>query len=44
MVELLVIAGVDISHIRLVDLAGLADRAKPFYDWIELLVGARQSF
>jgi hypothetical protein len=33
--ELLIIADVDISHIRLVDLAQLADRAKPFYDWIE---------
>ncbi len=33
--ELLVIAGVDLSHLRLVDLASLADRAKPFYDWVE---------
>ncbi|MCS6871949.1 MAG: hypothetical protein RML95_01995 [Anaerolineae bacterium] len=33
--ELLVIADVDISHIRLIDLTQLADRAKPFYDWIE---------
>src|SRR5690242_14049389 len=33
--ELLVIAGVDLSHLRLVDLANLADRAKPFYDWVE---------
>lgn len=33
--ELLLIAGVDISHIRLIDLSRLADRAKPFYDWVE---------
>jgi hypothetical protein len=34
-VELLIIAGVDISHLRLVDLTQLADQAKPFYDWVE---------
>lgn len=34
--ELLVIAGVDIAHIRLVDLTRLADQAKPFYDWVEV--------
>lgn len=28
-------AGVDISHARLVDLTRLADQAKPFYEWIE---------
>lgn len=33
--ELLFIAGVDISHQRLGDLARLADQAKPFYDWVE---------
>ncbi len=33
--ELIVIAGVDISHLRLVDLTKLADQAKPFYDWVE---------
>jgi hypothetical protein len=33
--ELLIIAGVDISHTRLIDLSLLADKAKPFYDWIE---------
>lgn len=33
--ELLIIAGVDISHMRLVDLARLADQAKPFYLWVE---------
>src|SRR6266478_4235990 len=27
--------GIDISHSRLVDLAKLADQAKPFYDWVE---------
>ncbi len=32
--ELLIIAGVDISHIRLVDLTRLADQAKPFYEWV----------
>jgi hypothetical protein len=35
-VELLIIAGVDITHARLVDLVRLADRAKPFYDWVEV--------
>lgn len=33
--DILVIAGVDISHLRLVDLANLADQAKPFYSWVE---------
>lgn len=33
--ELLIIADVDISHLRLIDLTQLADHAKPFYDWIE---------
>ena len=33
--ELLLIAGVDISHGRLVDLANLADQARPFYEWVE---------
>lgn len=33
--ELLLIAGIDLTHLRLVDLANLADRAKPFYDWVE---------
>jgi hypothetical protein len=33
--DILVIAGVDVSHLRLVDLAVLADQAKPFYDWVE---------
>src|SRR5690349_2448315 len=28
------IGGIDISHSRLVDLAKLADQAKPFYDWV----------
>jgi len=29
------IAGIDVSHLRLIDLATLADQAKPFYDWVE---------
>jgi len=29
------IGGTDISHARLVELARLADQAKPFYDWVE---------
>jgi len=33
--EPLIISGVDITHARLVELANLADQAKPFYDWIE---------
>ncbi|MDZ4771091.1 MAG: hypothetical protein SGJ24_18380 [Chloroflexota bacterium] len=33
--ELLIIAGVDITHHRLIDLARLADQAKPFYQWVE---------
>lgn len=33
--ELLLIAGVNISHVRLVDLTKLADQAKPFYEWVE---------
>jgi hypothetical protein len=28
------IGGIDVSHSRLVDLAKLADQAKPFYDWV----------
>lgn len=31
----LVVSGIDISHARLVELTKLADKAKPFYDWIE---------
>jgi hypothetical protein len=31
----LLISGIDITHSRLVELAKLADQAKPFYDWIE---------
>ncbi len=31
----LLLHGIDISHSRLVDLAKLADQAKPFYDWVE---------
>jgi hypothetical protein len=31
----LTIEGTDISHTRLVELARLADQAKPFYDWAE---------
>lgn len=31
----LIIAGVDVSHSRLVDLTKLADQALPFYEWIE---------
>ncbi|MBC8098219.1 MAG: hypothetical protein H7Y11_02140 [Armatimonadetes bacterium] len=34
--ELLIIAGIDISHLRLVDLTRLADQAKPFYDWVTI--------
>lgn len=30
-----VIDGVDISHVRLVELSQLADQAKPFYLWVE---------
>jgi hypothetical protein len=33
--EKLTIEGTDISHTRLVELARLADQAKPFYDWVE---------
>jgi len=33
--DLLIIAGVDIAHVRLVDLTLLADQAKPFYEWVE---------
>lgn len=33
--DLLIIAGVDISHARLVDLTRLADQARPFYEWVE---------
>lgn len=29
------IDNVDVSHLRLVDLAALADQAKPFFDWVE---------
>lgn len=35
MSDLLIIAGVDISHTRLVDLTRLADQARPFYEWVE---------
>src|SRR5687768_12996214 len=31
----LIIAGVDVSNVRLVDLTLLADQAKPFYEWVE---------
>lgn len=31
----LLVSGIDITHSRLVELAKLADQAKPFYDWIE---------
>jgi hypothetical protein len=34
-VDLLIVDGVDITHIRLVDLTKLADQAKAFYDWVE---------
>jgi hypothetical protein len=34
-VDLLIIAGVDISHERLIDLVSIAERARPFYDWVE---------
>ncbi|MEP0824100.1 MAG: hypothetical protein HRF40_01290 [Nitrososphaera sp.] len=33
--ELLIIAGVDITHVRLIDLTRLADQVRPFYEWIE---------
>jgi hypothetical protein len=33
--EKLIIEGTDISHTRLVELARLADQARPFYDWAE---------
>lgn len=33
--ERLTLEGTDISHARLVELARLADQAKPFYDWAE---------
>jgi hypothetical protein len=35
-VELLIVEGIDITHIRLVDLTRLADQAKSFYDWVEV--------
>ncbi len=31
----LIVSDIDITHTRLVELTKLADRAKPFYDWIE---------
>jgi hypothetical protein len=31
----LVVSGIDITHARLVELTKLADKARPFYDWIE---------
>jgi hypothetical protein len=33
---MLLVDGIDITHTRLVDLARLADRARPFYDWVEM--------
>src|SRR5579883_309196 len=33
--EQLIIEGTDISHTRLIELARLADQARPFYDWTE---------
>jgi hypothetical protein len=33
--ELLLMAGVDISHARLLDLLKLVEQAKPFFDWVE---------
>jgi len=35
MIEILLIAGVDFTHSRLVELARLADQAEPFYLWVE---------
>jgi len=32
---MVVIGNVDFTHQRLVELTSLADRAKPFYDWVE---------
>lgn len=34
-IEKLVVHGVDITHRRLIELARMADQAKPFYDWVE---------
>lgn len=33
--SLLIVNGINFSHFRLVELAQLADQAKPFYDWVE---------
>jgi hypothetical protein len=33
---MLLVDGIDITHTRLVDVARLADRARPFYDWVEM--------
>jgi hypothetical protein len=35
-VDLLILDGVDITHVRLIDLTKLADQAKAFYDWVEI--------
>ena len=35
-IKRLEVLGVDVSHSRLVELAKLADQAKPFYEWIEM--------
>lgn len=31
----LIVHKINIAHYRLIELAKLADQAKPFYDWIE---------
>ncbi|MCU0498245.1 MAG: hypothetical protein MUF87_12905 [Anaerolineae bacterium] len=33
--NLLIIADVNVTHFRLIDLTRLADQAKPFYEWVE---------
>ncbi len=46
--EDLVVHQINIAHYRLVELAKLADQAKPFYDWIEkhakMVTGSHKSF
>lgn len=38
----LIVHQVNITHYRLIELAKLADQAKPFYDWVER-IGKKQT-
>lgn len=44
----LIVHKINIAHYRLIELAKLADQAKPFYDWIEkhakIITGSHKSF